>query len=626
MDLILVTGGVHADVGKGCAAAVIGRALARGGRAVDYRKLEPCVQGPLATISNHHFGEIVVGRYGAYDGDVARAAFFIPRFQPVPDADFSLRRALDQIDEKTCREPSPRLLDVLGAVYRDALVTDASFLVLEVGGTAGEPEHRLLLDVLARAFRRPSLHVHVTTIARGAGSRRTTKPAQNSLAAVPPPDLVLVRSAETDEELAPLVRVAAPGTAFVRVSEDERFPERAYQDALQEPGGLGSLLTPFGARIDADPLFASGRADECIDVQVLDDGAGPSGYSSLVRRLVAWSRGRIRARFVGVRSVRPGLPLVRIGENAPPRLALSQGTRWLEIVPIEAGRDKRDPAARPDWVGNADHPEGAVAAFVEDVLDDARCPSGARPALAYEDPQFAAVYTEASRSGRLRDHGQLDAVIQASLPPRCLVGGRVLDLGCGDGRWADRLLGQGVGEVVGVEVAGPMADRALARRLPRFTLIRGRAEDVDLPGTFDAAIAVLSLDHVEQLNRVLARVAKSLQPHGRLVIAVEHPMRSAPRTGPRWIDEEDGSRASRIRDYGVEGFRSFAWFEARFAVGVYHRTFATWVAELRRARLELLHVREPVSEETRDGGNPRFLVLVAESRRPPDLDRSETPE
>jgi CTP synthase (UTP-ammonia lyase) len=44
MDVILVTGGVHADVGKGCAAAVIGRMVARAGRTVTYRKLEPCIQ------------------------------------------------------------------------------------------------------------------------------------------------------------------------------------------------------------------------------------------------------------------------------------------------------------------------------------------------------------------------------------------------------------------------------------------------------------------------------------------------------------------------------------------------------------------------------------------------------
>lgn len=96
-----------------------------------------------------------------------------------------------------------------------------------------------------------------------------------------------------------------------------------------------------------------------------------------------------------------------------------------------------------------------------------------------------------------------------------LAGKRVLDLGCGKGRFAARLRALGA-EVIGLDRSSAMlaggsgGGRVLgsARRLPFAT------------GAFDAVLAVEVLEHVapEDLDPVLAEAARVLRPGGRLAI------------------------------------------------------------------------------------------------------------
>jgi ubiquinone/menaquinone biosynthesis C-methylase UbiE len=111
-----------------------------------------------------------------------------------------------------------------------------------------------------------------------------------------------------------------------------------------------------------------------------------------------------------------------------------------------------------------------------------------------------------------RDDYRLRGILEALGPVR---GRRILDLGCGKGRFARALQAEGA-TVVGLDLSAAMLAeasgldrvRATARRLP----FRDRC--------FDGVIAVEAFEHFDPRSRgsVLAEARRVLQPAGMLVI------------------------------------------------------------------------------------------------------------
>jgi SAM-dependent methyltransferase len=586
---VLVTGGVHADIGKGTVAAVLARSLARSGTdpSVSYVKIDPCMQGAIDEMPATAFGEIARTKDGlAIDLDVARAAFLIPGFVPTPGSQRSLGRALsDSLAHwHEQRAPSPRLLDGLADLVR---FQETSTTVVEVGGSAGEPEHDLVMSALLRHVGRPSRHVHVSALLRAVDGRPTSKPSQvavERLAIVP--DVVLARG---DHRAVPALRAALPrGTVIVAVEEDIAMPERAAERALR---CAGLVDTVEFASTDSIP-----RPSEVAIVGCEDE----STIAGLILRLRLWSRGRLQGRLGPQSSACIGV--IRLASDAHE----SPGIPSFELNP--AGRDL---ASRPDWQGTFDQPVGPLASWIQRLCDRSSSAStpGTKPSP-YAVQAFADRYLTASETGKLRDHSELDEHVYRVMGD--LRGKRVLDLGCGAGRWSERLVAAGA-TVVGVEPAAPMIERARARALENLTLVEASAESFVPDGQFDGLLASMSLDHVEDLGGVLRRLSSSLRPGAWCIVTTEHPLRTATLRGSRWIEEGE-SRSARVRDYDQRGWRTFDWFGRPEPVHVFHRTVGEWLEVLVSAGLELVEVREPVSSSPRDGGIPRFWMLCARRR------------
>ena len=121
----------------------------------------------------------------------------------------------------------------------------------------------------------------------------------------------------------------------------------------------------------------------------------------------------------------------------------------------------------------------------------------------------------------------------------------VLDLGCGDGR-----LAPGDGGVVGVDAAIDLVRRAAAR-MPVCVADARRLPFGD--GAAGGAYAVLVLEHIPDIEVVLAEAARVVADGGFLAVVVNHPVYTAPGSGP-FVDPDDDETLWRWGTYLETGW------------------------------------------------------------------------
>lgn len=97
---------------------------------------------------------------------------------------------------------------------------------------------------------------------------------------------------------------------------------------------------------------------------------------------------------------------------------------------------------------------------------------------------------------------------------------RVLDLGCGTGASTAALLDVAPeAEIVAVDASAGMLARARAKRWPdRVTFVHSRAEDLDVPGSFDAVFAAYLVRNLPDPDTTLEAVRGLMKPGAPLVV------------------------------------------------------------------------------------------------------------
>jgi ubiquinone/menaquinone biosynthesis C-methylase UbiE len=135
---------------------------------------------------------------------------------------------------------------------------------------------------------------------------------------------------------------------------------------------------------------------------------------------------------------------------------------------------------------------------------------------------------------------RLQAILGALGPLR---GSRILDFGCGKGRFAAQLRALGA-EVIGLDRSAAML--AGASWLDR---VRGSASRLPFAGSsFDAVIAIEVLEHLPRpgIDPALAEIRRVLRPGGRLAIvdknagALDARRPWLPSLALKWIDQRRG--------------------------------------------------------------------------------------
>jgi SAM-dependent methyltransferase len=112
---------------------------------------------------------------------------------------------------------------------------------------------------------------------------------------------------------------------------------------------------------------------------------------------------------------------------------------------------------------------------------------------------------------------------------------RLLDVGAGEGQVTRLAAALGVPLPVGIEPAQAQLEVALDRAGGPLYLRGGAAHLPFAAGAFDAVVACLVFEHISEYESALAEVGRVLEPGGRFLFFLNHPLLQTPGSG--WIDD-----------------------------------------------------------------------------------------
>ena len=245
---IFITGGVVSSLGKGIAAASIGRLLVARGLSVQLQKFDPYINVDPGTMSPYQHGEVFVTEDGA------ETDLDLGHYERFTDANTSRASNVTAGGIYNTVIRRERRGDYLGATVqvvphitdeikqRIKLMADSSdvdFVITEIGGTVGDIESLPFLEAI-RQFpvdvgRRRCMFIHLTLVPYiGHAGELKTKPTQHSVNELRrigiAPDMVVCRSeSELSTDIRPKIALFAslPVEAIVSaydVSDVYRVP------------------------------------------------------------------------------------------------------------------------------------------------------------------------------------------------------------------------------------------------------------------------------------------------------------------------------------------------------------------------------------------------------------------
>jgi SAM-dependent methyltransferase len=207
------------------------------------------------------------------------------------------------------------------------------------------------------------------------------------------------------------------------------------------------------------------------------------------------------------------------------------------------------------------------------------------------------------------------------LAAECLSGAtRIIDVGTGEGQIARLAVGLGA-EVTGVDPTRAQLKVAAERGGgPRY--VRAAAEALPFADTsFDAAVACLVFEHVPDHVPPIAEIARVLEPGGRFVFLLNHPLLQAPNSG--WVIDHDLDE----QYWRVGSYLPVDVTLEELAPGVIlpfvHRPLSQYVNTMAEVGLVIRRMEEPrppegflaKAKEYRDAADiPRLLLLVAQKQ------------
>jgi len=292
---IFVTGGVVSSLGKGIAAASLGRLLVSRGLTVGLQKFDPYINVDPGTMSPYQHGEVFVTEDGA-ETDLDLGHY--ERFTDSNTSRMSNVTAGGIYDTVIRRE---RRGDYLGGTVqvvphitdeikqRIALIAESSdvdFVITEIGGTVGDIESLPFLEAI-RQFpvdvgRRRCMYIHLTLVPYiGHAGELKTKPTQHSVNELRrigiAPDMLMCRSeGSLSGEIRKKIALFAslPSEAIVSACDVDNiykvpltFREQGVDDFILEHFGLEAPAPDLSHW--TEPIERAARATRTVRIALV---------------------------------------------------------------------------------------------------------------------------------------------------------------------------------------------------------------------------------------------------------------------------------------------------------------------------------------------------------------------
>ncbi|WP_150274888.1 class I SAM-dependent methyltransferase [Paenibacillus tepidiphilus] len=165
-------------------------------------------------------------------------------------------------------------------------------------------------------------------------------------------------------------------------------------------------------------------------------------------------------------------------------------------------------------------------------------------------------------------------------------GKKILDLGCGDAKFAKDLFDLGCEEYSGIEGSANMVQAAAAAvKGYNASVIHTTMESWQpLHNSFDLVISRLAVHYIEDLASLLQKIHQALKPGGSFIFSLEHPVITS-------TLQTSGTRTNWIVDnYFIEGYREQQWLGG--SVQKYHRSIEQYYIALQQAGFRIDYLRE----------------------------------
>lgn len=231
----------------------------------------------------------------------------------------------------------------------------------------------------------------------------------------------------------------------------------------------------------------------------------------------------------------------------------------------------------------------------------------------YDNPDFFKGYMELRSNESGFNSAVEEPAVYGLLPS--LKDLRILDIGCGFGKFASFCLQNGAAYVSGTDISHNMISEARKHiKDPRAKFEAVPAEDLDADeASFDLIVSSMCFHYVKNIRPVFEKMSFILKKGGSFIFSVEHPICTSLLRG--WCSSDDNpKRHWPVDDYRKETVRVSRWFVD--GVIKYHRTIETYVNALIDAGFSIKRLLEPAPTKDALTERPELLEHL---RRPPVL-------